>query len=105
MSELLAAAERQRVWISDIEILRLHYYYTLRDWRARFMANWEKAAAIYDERTCRMWEFYLISAQLAFLTGSEMVFHLVLANKRDAVPIVRDYMVDDERAAAQLSPS
>jgi cyclopropane-fatty-acyl-phospholipid synthase len=106
LSEIFAPAERQRIWIADCEILRLHYFYTLRDWRARFMANWAKAAAIYDERTCRMFEFYLISAQFAFLTGSEMVFHLVLANKRDAVPIVRDYMVDDERAAAaaQLSP-
>jgi cyclopropane-fatty-acyl-phospholipid synthase len=102
LSEIFAPAERQRIWIADCEILRLHYYYTLRDWRARFMANWEKAAAIYDERMCRMWEFYLISAQLAFLTGSEMVFHLVLANKRDAVPIVRDYMFDDERAAREL---
>lgn len=98
LSEIFAPAERQRIWIADCEILRLHYYYTLRDWRARFMANWQKAAAIYDERMCRMWEFYLISAQLAFLTGSEMIFHLVLAHKRDAVPIVRDYMIDDERA-------
>src|SRR5262249_48766687 len=81
------------------------YYYTLRDWRARFMANWQKAAAIYDERMCRMWEFYLISSQLAFLTGSEMIFQLVLANKRDAVPIVRDYMVDDERSARAKSSS
>ena len=101
LSEIFAPAERQRIWVADCEVLRLHYYYTLRDWRERFMANWDKAAAIYDERMCRMWEFYLISAQLAFLTGSEMVFHLVLANKRDAVPIVRDYMVDDERVASE----
>ena len=47
-----------------------------------------------------MWEFYLISSELAFLNGSEMIFHLVLANKRDAVPILRDYMVDDERVLA-----
>ena len=100
LSEILAAAERQRIWISDCEILRLHYYYTLQDWRARFMENWDKAAAIYDERFCRMWEFYLISSELAFLNGSEMIFHLVLANKRDAVPILRDYMVDDERVLA-----
>ena len=103
LSEIFAPAERQRIWVADCEILRLHYYYTLRDWRARFMANWEKAAAIYDERMCRMWEFYLISSQLAFLTGSEMIFQLVLANKRDAVPIVRDYMIDDERAARERS--
>jgi cyclopropane-fatty-acyl-phospholipid synthase len=103
LSEIFAPAERQKVWVADCEILRLHYYYTLRDWRARFMANWDQAAAIYDERMCRMWEFYLISAQLAFLTGSEMIFQLVLANKRDAVPIVRDYMVDGERALARSS--
>lgn len=100
LSEIFAPAERQRIWIADCEVLRLHYYYTLRDWRARFMANWEKAAAIYDERMCRMWEFYLISSQLAFLTGSEMIFQLMIAHKRDAVPIVRDYMIDDERAIA-----
>jgi len=103
LSEILAAAERQRIWIADCEILRMHYYYTLQHWRARFMANWDKAAAIYDERFCRMWEFYLISSQLAFLNGSEMIFHLVLANKRDSVPIVRDYMVDDERALQNTS--
>lgn len=97
LSEILSAAERQEVWVSDCEILRLHYYYTLQEWRARFMANWDKAKAIYDERFCRMWEFYLISSELAFLNGSQMIFHLMLANNRDAVPIVRDYVVDDER--------
>ena len=103
LSEILAVTERQRFWIADCEILRMHYYYTLQHWRARFMENWDKAAAIYDERFCRMWEFYLISSQLAFLNGSEMIFHLVLANKRDSVPIVRDYMVDDERALQNTS--
>jgi cyclopropane-fatty-acyl-phospholipid synthase len=98
LSEILAASERQRIWLADCEILRLHYYYTLQDWRVRFMANWDKAAAIYDERFCRMWEFYLVSSQLAFLNGSEIIFQLVISNKRDAVPIVRDYMVDEERA-------
>ena len=103
LSEILAVTERQRFWIADCEILRMHYYYTLQHWRARFMANWDQAAAIYDERFCRMWEFYLISSQLAFLNGSEMTFHLVLANKRDSVPIVRDYMVDDERELQNTS--
>jgi cyclopropane-fatty-acyl-phospholipid synthase len=103
LSEVLAAVERQRICIADCEMLRMHYYYTLQHWHARFMENWDKAAAIYDERFCRMWEFYLISSQLAFLNGSEMIFHLVLANKRDSVPIVRDYMVDDERMLQNIS--
>ena len=44
-----------------------------------------------------MWEFYLIAVELGFLHGSNMVFQLLLANERDAVPIVRDFIVDDER--------
>ena len=32
--------------ITDVEILRLHYAETLRAWRERFLANWDKAAAI-----------------------------------------------------------
>ena len=57
------------------------------------------AAAIYDERFCRMWEFYLAAVELEFLHGSHMVFQLLLSTKRDAVPITRDFMVDSERAA------
>ena len=57
------------------------------------------AAAIYDERFCRMWEFYLAAVELEFLHGSHMVFQLLLSTKRDAVPITRDFMVDSEREA------
>jgi cyclopropane-fatty-acyl-phospholipid synthase len=98
LSEVISAVERQGIWHVDCEILRKHYYFTLRDWHSRFLDNWDKAAEIYDERFCRMWEFYLASMQFAFLNGGGMVFQLVLANDREAVPILRDYMVDDERA-------
>ena len=49
---------------------------------------------MYDERFCRMWEFYLVSAEMMFRTGSQLVFHMQLARKRDAAPIVRDYITD-----------
>ena len=55
---------------------------------------------MYDERFCRMWEFYLISAEMMFRTGSQLVFQMQLARKRDAAPIVRDYITD---LAAPLS--
>jgi cyclopropane-fatty-acyl-phospholipid synthase len=32
-----------------------------------------------------------------FRTGSQLVFHMQLAKKRDAVPIVRDYITDVQR--------
>ncbi len=67
----------------------------------RFEANRAKIAAMYDERFCRMWEFYLISAEMMFRTGSQLVFHMQLAQKRDAAPIVRDYITDLQRAYLQ----
>ena len=86
---------------SDVlmEVLRLHYRYTVKHWRERFAKNRARAAAIYDERFCRMWEFYLAAVELEFLHGSHMVFQILLSTKRDAVPITRDFMIDVERAA------
>jgi cyclopropane-fatty-acyl-phospholipid synthase len=78
---------------------RLHYRYTVKHWGARFAKNRARAAAIYDERFCRMWEFYLAAVELEFLHGSHMVFQMLLSTKRDAVPITRHFMVDFERAA------
>ncbi len=101
LSEVFAAAERQGIWVADMEVLRLHYYYTIRHWRQRFAARRDEAAALYDERFCRMWEFYLAAVELGFLNGSNMVFQLLLSTQRDAVPIVRDYMVEaDQRLLA-----
>lgn len=99
LSETFAATERCGLWVDDAEILRLHYTYTLRHWRERFARNREQAKKIYDERFCRMWEFYLSAVELEFLHGSHMVFQLLLSTKRDAVPITRDFMIDAERAA------
>ena len=74
-------------------MLRLHYYYTIRCWRIRFAVNRSAALALTDERFCRMWEFYLSAVELEFLHGSKMVFQVLLSPKRDAVPIVRDFML------------
>ena len=97
LSETFAELERQGLWVADMEVLRLHYYYTLRDWRKRFAANRDKARELYDERFCRMWEFYLGAAELGFLHGSNMVFQLLLARERDVVPLDRNFIVEAER--------
>ena len=94
LSETFAATERCGLWCDDMEVLRLHYYYTVKHWRERFTINRARAAAIYDERFCRMWEFYLAAVELEFLHGSHMVFQILLSTKRDAVPITRDFMID-----------
>jgi cyclopropane-fatty-acyl-phospholipid synthase len=97
LSEVFPVVEQNSLWVTDLEFLRLHYAKTLNHWHRRFEANREKIAAMYDERFCRMFEFYLISAETMFTTGSQLVFHMQLARKRDAAPIVRDYITDVQR--------
>ncbi len=66
LSEVMPAIEKSGLVVTDIEILRLHYADTLKHWGQRFAANRDKAKAIYDERFCRMWEFYLAASEAAF---------------------------------------
>lgn len=98
LSEVFAATERTRLWVADMEVLRLHYFHTLKHWRLRFAASRGQAKALYDERFCRMWEWYLAAVEVGFLNGSNMVFQLLLSRRIDAVPIVRDYMLDSPAA-------
>jgi len=97
VSEVMAAVEKSGLWATDIEILRLHYAETLRNWYERFQENRHIARDIYDERFCRMWEFYLAACEMMFRNGELMVFQLQLAHERDAVPLTRDYITDFER--------
>jgi cyclopropane-fatty-acyl-phospholipid synthase len=96
LSEMAAAIERSGLIISDLEVLRLHYADTLRAWRERFLANWDKAAAILDERFCRMWEFYLAGSETAFRYQNLVVFQVQLVKRLAAVPLTRDYILGDE---------
>ena len=93
LSEVLPAVERAGLIVTDIEILRLHYAKTLAEWRRRFTANRERAKRLYDERFCRMWEFYLAGAEMAFRYQGQMVFQMQLTKRVDALPIARDYMM------------
>jgi cyclopropane-fatty-acyl-phospholipid synthase len=100
LSEVLPPLEKSGVIATDIEVLRLHYAETLRHWRRRFSANRDTIAAIYDERFCRMFEFYLCGAEIAFRREGHMVFQIQLAHRQAAVPLTRDYIVEAERLAA-----
>jgi cyclopropane-fatty-acyl-phospholipid synthase len=96
LSEVLAAVEKADLWVTDIEVLRVHYAETLRHWHDRFQRRRGEAEAIYDERFCRMWEFYLIVCEMLFRNGPLMVFQIQLAHRRDAVPLTRDYIARRE---------
>ena len=92
LSETIAAAERAGLWITDIEILRLHYAETLKEWHRRFQINRDKAKSLYDERFCRMWEFYLQICEVAFRRLNWMVFQVQISNALETVPLTRSYL-------------
>lgn len=98
LSEVTSAIEKSGLLITDIEILRLHYAETLREWRRRFMANRDKAARLYDERFCRMWEFYLAGSEISFRHQGMMNFQIQIARNQNALPLTRAYMGDAEES-------
>ncbi|WP_408902153.1 class I SAM-dependent methyltransferase [Rhodovarius crocodyli] len=102
LSEVVPAVEKAGLWVTDIEVLRLHYARTLAEWRARFLLHREEIKALYDERFCRMFEMYLSGSEFAFRHGGHMVWQVQLARRVDALPLTRDYMLEEERAAQSL---
>jgi cyclopropane-fatty-acyl-phospholipid synthase len=98
LSEVVPVIERTGLFITDVEILRLHYAETLKAWRTRFLANRDKVRELYDERFCRMWEFYLAGCEIAFRHQGHVVMQIQMAKRVDTVPLTRDYITDWERS-------
>jgi cyclopropane-fatty-acyl-phospholipid synthase len=92
LSEIMKSVERVGLYVTDIEVLRLHYAYTLEEWQRRFQDRREELSSMYDERFCRMFEWYLAASEYAFRNMGHVVFQIQLARRQDAVPLTRDYL-------------
>jgi cyclopropane-fatty-acyl-phospholipid synthase len=56
--------------LSNISPMGPHYAHTLRLWRERFVDSWDRVLGLgFDDRFCRMWEFYLAYCEAGFRTG------------------------------------
>ena len=97
LSQIAPAAEDARLWITDLEVLRLHYAYTLSHWYERVLASRDAIIALYDERFFRMWQFYLAGALVAFRHDAHLNFQIQLSRRRETMPLTRDYMADAEQ--------
>jgi cyclopropane-fatty-acyl-phospholipid synthase len=102
LSEVLPAIERAGLLVTDIEILRLHYADTLKAWRERFLARHEEVERLYDEKFCRMWEFYLASSEMAFREAGMMVFQVQMTRRQGVIPTTRDYVAREEARLRRL---
>lgn len=96
VSEVVPVIERSTLKITDVEILRLHYAETLRIWRERFLAHRDEVKAIYDERFCLMWEYYLAGSEISFRYWDMMNFQIQITRDQHALPLTRDYMFEAE---------
>ena len=102
---MLPQVEKAGLWTTDIEILRLHYAQTIAHWRRRFAANRDAIQSLYDERFCRMFEFYLVGSELAFRRMGHMNWQIQLTKSVDALPLTRDYIHQAEaRGPCPLDP-
>jgi cyclopropane-fatty-acyl-phospholipid synthase len=105
LSEVLPIVEQSGLLATDIELLRMHYAMTIDHWQRRFQANRAEIAKLYDERFCRMWEFYLAGAEMDFRHLKAAVFQLQMAKSILAVPLTRDYIGDWEKQGTESAES
>ena len=92
LSEVANPIENSGLIVSDIEVLRMHYAHTLRNWKERFLSKKDIVLDMFDEKFFRMWEFYLASCEMAFKWGDQVVFQLQLSKDNTSVPNTRDYI-------------
>jgi len=104
LSQLAPLLEQRGLWLADFEMLRIHYAKTLAAWDERFQAHRAEFAGMFDERFCRMWEFYLQLCETAFLYRTLVVFQVQMTKQIDALPITRDYIYADGAAAGRQAP-
>ncbi|HWI84882.1 MAG TPA: cyclopropane-fatty-acyl-phospholipid synthase family protein [Sphingomonas sp.] len=98
LSQIAPAIEDARLWITDLEILRLHYAHTIDHWYRRVNAARAEIVKLYDERFFRMWQFYLAGALVAFRHDAHVNFQIQITRRRETLPFTRDYMREAEQA-------
>ena len=92
LSQIARPIEDSGLIISDMEVLRMHYAHTLRNWKERFLSKKTTVLEMFDEKFFRMWEFYLASCEMAFKCGDQVVFQLQLTKDNISAPTTRDYI-------------
>ncbi|WP_242129051.1 cyclopropane-fatty-acyl-phospholipid synthase family protein [Sphingobium sp. Sx8-8] len=98
LSEMIQGSEGTRLMVTDVEVLRMHYGLTIREWYKRTLAHKADIVALYDERFFRLWTFYLAGAATVFEHGGMVNYQVQYVRDRRSLPITRDYMLEKESA-------
>ena len=92
LSEVSNPIEKSGLIVSDIEVLKLHYMHTLRNWKENCINNKEKIIQMFDERFFRMWEFYLLISEYSFRNMGNVVFQIQISKNINSLPLTRNYI-------------
>ena len=92
LSEITKVCERYNINITDIEVLQMHYAYTLSHWHKNVMNNKDKIIKMFDDRFLRMWEFYLLISKYSFINMGNVVYQIQIAKNNDILPLTRNYI-------------
>jgi cyclopropane-fatty-acyl-phospholipid synthase len=103
LSEIVAASEQEKLIMADCETWRLHYVHTIRHWYERYRANRDQIVAMYDVRFYRLWQFYLAASMTLFRDAAMGVYQIQYLRRREATPLTRDYMFEEEAQLAEKS--
>ena len=94
MSEVMGNVEQNDLYVTDVEVLRLHYAKTLKRWYENFRNNEREIKKIYDEKFCRMWKYYLIASEISFRYYQHVVFQFQISKKLESLPLSRKYIYE-----------
>ena len=92
MSEVLESLEKHKLYVTDIEVLRVHYAKTLKHWHENFKKNENKIRELYDDKFCRMWRYYLIASEISFRYYQYVVFQFQISKQLESLPLTRKYL-------------
>ena len=91
LSEVIPAIEKSGLILSDVDVWRKHYHYTLLEWHKNFMNKKEKITKLMGEKFTRIYRIYLWGCAQSFLNDLQ-VMQLTLTKKIDTVPITKKYL-------------
>ena len=104
LSEVLQPIETSELFVTDIEVLHLHYAQTLRHWRTRFLAHKGEIQKKWGSHFYRMWDYYLALSETGFRIKNRLVvFQIQLMKNIECVPLTRGYMYPYKKRRKELS--